>query len=336
MPAISSAILVDSILNAIQESGGLGIYVSESMRTHPRRFMVQYLEQTFSLSVYIWTLTFGGRQSLSNEYRIQMTSVTSPLPINSPGYTVLLGYYPDLGIFTGFDIHKHRIFTTGSPSVQINLNAIHNALQDGLAFATKDNQEIAVAIRSDQFLNYVLNAEVLHQYGGSDTAFLNLLTKATQLEEIASPDIENINTERQQIITNVSRYARYANFRQQVLNAYDNRCAVTRAQLRLVDAAHILPIVAKNSIDHISNGIALSPTMHRAYDNYLIYLDENYQMKLNDDKANDLRAHNLHTGLEQLKHLLDSPIHLPADRNQWPNIQFIKEANKYRRISGYY
>ncbi len=335
MPAVSPAILVDSILNAIQQSGGVGVYVSESVRTHPRHFLVQYLEESFSLWVYIWTLTFGGRQSLPNEYRIQMTSISSPLSINSNGYTILLGYYPDLNIFAGFDCKQHSTFTTGSPSIQININAIHNALQNGLAFMTKDNQEIAIAIRSDQFLNYVLNAQILHQYG-SDTTTLNLLTKAAQSEEIKPQDIESLTVERKKLVTNVSRYARTANFRQQVLNAYENRCAVTRTQLKLVDAAHILPVVAQNSSDHVSNGIALSPTMHRAYDNCLIYLDENYQMKLNDDKANELIAHHLHGGLEQLKHLLDQAIHLPADRNQRPNLQFIREANKYRRISGYY
>jgi len=335
MPAVSPTVLVDSILNAIQQSGGVSVYVSESVRTHPRRFTVQYLEQTFSLWVYIWTLTQGGRQSLPNEYRIQMTAVSSPLPINSQGYSVLLGYYPDLNLFAGFDIKQHMTFTTGSPSVQININTLHNALQNGLAFTTKDNQEIAVAIRTDQFLNYVLNAKRLHQYG-SDTSTLNLLIKAAQSEEITQQDIESITVERQKIVTNVSRYARAANFRQQVLNAYDNRCAVTRTQLRLVDAAHILPVVAQNSRDHVSNGIALSPTMHRAYDNCLIYLDENYQMKLNNEKANELIAHNLHAGLEPLKLLLDKPIHLPADRNQRPQLQFIREANKYRRIPGYY
>ncbi|HAI67938.1 MAG TPA: restriction endonuclease [Gammaproteobacteria bacterium] len=313
----------------------MGVYVSESVRTHPRHFLVQYLEESFSLWVYIWTLTFGGRQSLPNEYRIQMTSISSPLSINSNGYTILLGYYPDLNIFAGFDCKQHSTFTTGSPSIQININAIHNALQNGLAFMTKDNQEIAIAIRSDQFLNYVLNAQILHQYG-SDTTTLNLLTKAAQSEEIKPQDIESLTVERKKLVTNVSRYARTANFRQQVLNAYENRCAVTRTQLKLVDAAHILPVVAQNSSDHVSNGIALSPTMHRAYDNCLIYLDENYQMKLNDDKANELIAHHLHGGLEQLKHLLDQAIHLPADRNQRPNLQFIREANKYRRISGYY
>jgi hypothetical protein len=56
------------------------------------------------LSVYAWTLTFGGRPSLVNEYRIQMTSVESPLEIAVDGPTVLIGYEPTLRLFGGFDL----------------------------------------------------------------------------------------------------------------------------------------------------------------------------------------------------------------------------------------
>ena len=38
---------------------------------------------------------------------------------------------------------------------------------------------------------------------------------------------------------------------------YDNRCAVTRIQLRLVDATHILPVPSGDSSDHVTNGMAL-------------------------------------------------------------------------------
>jgi len=59
-----------------------------------------------------------------------------------------------------------------------------------------------------------------------------------------------------------------------VRNAFMPRCAVTRIQLRLVEAAHILPVGAPGSIDHVCNGLALSPTFHRAFDDALIYLDK--------------------------------------------------------------
>ena len=335
MPPVSPSVLIDSVLNAIQLSGGTGVYTSDNIRIHPREFVVQYLDETFSLWVYIWTLTPGGRPSLPDEYRIQMTSVSSPLRLNPNGYTALLGYFPDRDMFAGFDIQGHSTFTVGSPSVQIDISSISTALQDGLAFHEKENREIAVAFRPDQFLNYILNANILHELG-TDTPTLDLVVKAAKSEEIVSQDIASLTAERRRIVTNVSRYARDGNFRQRVLSAYEHRCAVTRAQLKLVDAAHILPVSVEGSSDHVSNGIALSPTIHRAYDHGLIFLDENYYIRLNDRKATELRNQGLDAGLSHLTAYLDSEIHLPADRNQWPNREFIIRANQYRRIETYY
>lgn len=334
MPAVSPSIIVSELINAIHQSGGVAAYVSETTRTHPRKFVISYSDRTYSLWVYIWTLTHGGRVSLPNEFRIQMTSVTSPLEENPNGYTVLMGYYPDLKMFAGFDLNKHRVFTTGSPSVQIDISAIHNALQNGLSFTTKENDEIAIGVRPDQFLNYCTNSAPLHLYG-ADSILTAMLNKAVELQEIPEQDISGLAVDRKKMVENVCRYSRDANFRNKVLSAYENRCAVTRAQLRLVDAAHILPVPSGDSSDHVTNGLALSPTLHRAYDNCLIYLDEDYVMRLNKGTADELKLNNLDTGLKQFCSLLDKRIHLPPDRNQRPKIEYIQLANKYRRIPGY-
>ena len=334
MPAVSPKAIVNKLIEAIQQSGGIAAYVSESVRTHPRKFFISFLGNTYSLWVYIWTLTHGGRVSLPDEFRIQMTSVPSPLPINSNGLTVLMGYHPDLRVFAGFDLRKHSSFTVGSPSVQINITALHDALQNGLSFTAKDNDEIAIGIRADQFLSYCLNATPLHLYG-AESNLTAMLSKAAELQEIPQEDIANLAADRKQIVENISRYSRDANFRKLVMSAYDNRCAVTRTQLRLVDAAHILPVPSDDSSDHVTNGMALSPTFHRAYDNCLIYLDENLVMKLNEEKAEELRAIRLDGGIVQFCSFLDKKIHLPIDKNQRPRIEYIRKANECRRIPGY-
>ena len=110
MPAVSPTKLVDAILRAIQRSGGSGFYMSERPATHPRELLIQYGEDTISLWVYIWTLTHGGRRSLSDEYRIQMTSVSSPLSIKSSGHTVLLGYHAESDMFAGFEALLHESY----------------------------------------------------------------------------------------------------------------------------------------------------------------------------------------------------------------------------------
>lgn len=328
MPTNRQEQILKGINNAIEESGYSAVLVS-SPRIHPRRFLVTDPNGLgIPTWVYIWTLTPGGRPQLPNEYRIQMTTVTSPLRLNLEGPTVLIGYEPTLNMFAGFDLRRHHIFTMGSPSVQIDIRTLHRAQQDGLAFDKKGNGEIAVGIRPDQLVPYILNSNILHGTGVTRDTF-TLLESAASLENIPLESIENLPTKRKQIILTVRKLSRSANFRQQVLHAYGFTCAISRTQLRLLDAAHILPVGAAGSVDDVRNGVALAPTYHRAYDRGLIYLDEDYNMRLNPEKERDLVAANLSMGIENFKNSLGR-ILLPPDRRQWPDIGLIRKANTFR------
>jgi putative restriction endonuclease len=330
MPAINPRDLVEAIIDAIEQSG-YSAAITSPIRRHPRHFIVTSpTGDGTSLWVYAWTLTFGGRPSLPNEYRIQMTTVSSPLAMNPNGGTILIGYESESGMFAGFDIQRHATFTSGSPSVQIDINAVRDALQHGLTFNRKTNDEIAIGIRPDRFINYALNAGHLHRYGRQPET-LRLLTRASSLEAIAQAEIEALPEARRRIVQAITRLSRKANFRQQVLHAYGNRCCVTRVQLRMVDAAHVLPVGAPESSDHVTNGLALAPTYHRAYDAGLIYLDERLNMQLNKSRLAELRALRLDGGVDLFKAPLGR-ILLPPDRLQWPKPEFIRRANAFRLI----
>ncbi len=334
MSTVTPAELVEAFVDGFQQSGGSAYYVSDTVTGHPRKFVVERYGNTVDVWIYAWNLTHGGRPGLPDEYRIQMTSVESPLELNPNGHTVLMGYYSDLRVFAGFDLSKHKNFTVGSPSVQINIHAIHQALQRGLSLHSKSNDEIAIGVRSDQLLNYILSSTRLHEYGSEEAvrASLNAVINSTGKVEL---ETDLPRAERQRIIQEVSRYSRDGNFRKAVLNAYDNRCAVTRMQMKLVDAAHIVPVRAEGGSDHVSNGVCLSPTIHRAYDNCLIYLDRDLNIRLNEEKASQLMNDRIGSGLDGFRALLDKPIHLPLDINQRPKAEFIERANLYRRIPGY-
>ena len=163
MPALPPEQLVAAITNAITESGFSGQIVSP-VRRNPRRFIITGPNAPLAVTAYAWTLTFGGRQNLQNEYRIQMTSVESPLEMGADGPTVLIGYEPDLNLFAGFDLQRHRTFTTGSPRCR---STARNSAgpKPGLSFHRKSNDEIAVGIRPDMFMAYAMNAQMLHRYG---------------------------------------------------------------------------------------------------------------------------------------------------------------------------
>lgn len=155
------------------------------------------------------------------------------------------------------------------------------------------------------------------------------LNRATSFKRIQPKDVANLSVERQRVVQEVSRLSRLGSFRQQVLFAYGNRCAVTRVQLRLVDAAHILPVGAPGSTDAVVNGLALSPTYHRAYDLGLIFLDDQYRMQPNVKQVERMRALKLEGGLDGF---LAPPgrIFLPPDKQQWPSVDFIRRANHFR------
>jgi len=330
MPAVAPDRLVRAILDAVVDSGASGVLITPA-RSNPRCFIVTGSNFNQRLTVYAWTLTFGGRPSLANEFRIQMTSVNSPLSVSTDGVTILIGYEPERELFAGFDLQMHKTFTAGSPSVQIDVEELRRAETQGLSFHRKSNDEIAVGIRPDMFLAYALNARVLHQHGSKANVF-GLLNAIVKDDAPIQPRVEEVQaTPRQRIVSEVSRLTREASFRRQTLFAYEKRCAVTRTQLRLVEAAHILPVGAPDSADHVCNGIALSPTYHRAFDAGLIYLDENLHMRLNEDRIQLLQSQHLVGGLDNFRMPLGQ-IFLPPDPNQRPSLDFVQRANKFRQI----
>ena len=244
---------------------------------------------------------------------------------------MLLGFEPDRRVFAGFDIARHQVFTGRSPSVQVSVSTLNESLQHGLALQTKSNNEIAIGIRSDMLLFYSEHAGELHSLG-KDSSYFDTVNRAVKEREVVESEILSYSQQRQMVLRETARWSRSSTFKKQVLNAYDNRCAVTRRKLKLVDAAHILPVKAgEQSIDNVRNGIALSPTYHRAFDNGLIFLDDGMVMRLNQSAAEDLYRLGLDSGIESFTANLGK-IHLPYNPEQHPDPYFIRLANKYRGL----
>ena len=331
MPAAGPKVIVQAIKDAFIESSASAVLTSNG-RSNPRKFYVTTRETPFLIWIYIWTLTHGGGTARPlNEYRIQLTSVVSPLPENPDGPTLLLGYEPETHCFAGFDLNKHLTFSTQSPSIQININTLREADKNGLAFSRKGNDEIAVGFRPDNILLYSLNSKSLHE-SGADATVSELLSKADGFKLVTDDEINALVPERRRVLTKVLRLARDGDFRRKVIDAYGRRCCVTGLQLRLIDAAHILPVGAPGSSDCIQNGLCLSPTYHRAYDLGLIYLTEDRKMMLNHQKREEFVRLGLGGGLQEFKLPLDRRIFLPGNKNHWPSKNFIEAANRFRAI----
>jgi hypothetical protein len=81
----------------------------------------------------------------------------------------------------------------------------------------------------------------------------------------------------------------------------------------------------------VQNGLALSPTYRRAYDAGLIYLDDHFRMRMNENQFELLHALNLTTGADSFRAPLGA-IFLPPDVQQRPRVDFIRRANLLRKI----
>ena len=135
MPQLDPSSLVAALIAAFDENNAVAHLVSIASR-NPRRLIVQSESNTIEVWAYIWTLTHGGGAARpKDEFRIQITGVRPPLDLNPRGPTLLLGYEPNLGCFAGFDVNKHQTFSTRSPSIQIPITTLHDALQHGLSLS---------------------------------------------------------------------------------------------------------------------------------------------------------------------------------------------------------
>jgi putative restriction endonuclease len=127
----------------------------------------------------------------------------------------------------------------------------------------------------------------------------------------------------------LNRKIRDANFRLQVCQAYDDRCAVTRLRIingggrSEVQAAHIRP-VADDGPDIVQNGLALSATAHWLFDRHLISVTEDFRLLVADNRVpSELRG---------LFREAEARLHLPDDQRHWPHPRFL--AHHRDRFAG--
>jgi putative restriction endonuclease len=100
--------------------------------------------------------------------------------------------------------------------------------------------------------------------------------------------------DRERVLSLTSRPVRNRVFRQIVLRAYDERCAITGLKLingggrAEVEAAHIRSVEA-NGPDSVQNGLALSGTAHWMFDRGLISLSDDLEVlvsrQVNDEES---------------------------------------------------
>jgi putative restriction endonuclease len=298
-------------------------------RQHPFGLRIFKPEETEALKVraYIWNCTHGGNNRAADEYRVQLTGVVPQ--IASGEQTVLLGWHEDYQVFVAFDITKHAGQASASPSIQVKENILLAAHTKAFSAYERANGEIAVAFRPEFFPEYVKQAPLLHDQRGAIGPYLEALNDVAQLTE---SDVAAITKpERREVLATIRKKVREQDFRARVLRAYGDQCAMCGVQLRLIEAAHILPVAEPTSTDETANGIALCSLHHDAYDRNLISFSDSYRIETSGASEQLLRADKLLGGLAAFKAALRPAILLPADRRDHPRPDYIRRSREVRR-----
>lgn len=114
-----------------------------------------------------------------------------------------------------------------------------------------------------------------------------------------------------------------SSFRQAVLVAYNNKCAMTGLPTpQLLDAAHIKPDSHEHGEASIRNGIALSKLHHSAYDKNLIGIDADFRIHVSREVMASSDGPLLEKGIKDLNGRL---ISLPLHKEWLPDRDFLAE-----------
>ena len=115
-------------------------------------------------------------------------------------------------------------------------------------------------------------------------------------------------------------------FKKAIVEVYNGRCAISGMKLEfgatisMVDACHIVPF-AQSYDDTIHNGIALSPTLHRAFDRGLVSVSDDYRVLVHPR----LRDHYPQVGIQQFN---GQELILPPDSRFYPSREKLGEHRK--------
>jgi putative restriction endonuclease len=105
-------------------------------------------------------------------------------------------------------------------------------------------------------------------------------------------------------------------FRQRVLLAYENQCALCRLRhTRLLDAAHVLPDSAGGE-PVVTNGISMCKIHHAAYDADIFGIRPDYRVGVRPDVMKEIDGPTLRYTLQEIN---GSVIELPKRRSARPN-----------------
>lgn len=111
-------------------------------------------------------------------------------------------------------------------------------------------------------------------------------------------------------------------FRELVIAAYSERCAVCRLRHRpLLSAAHIIEDRDERGVAEVPNGLSLCGVHHDAYDAYILGINPDYRIEIRRDILEETDGPMLKHGLQEMD---GQTIHVPRSDSQKPNREYLQ------------
>lgn len=328
--------LADSFVGTLERSGAT-VFRESSGSVRPARMRVISAEGMTDCILFLWTITPGGGGAgvrPANERRIQMTGV-SGIPLEAGPRTLLGGWSEEYQVYAFWDARRHVRFSEKSPSLQVTSEILETAQYAGLATYLRPSalgQEVVVAVHPDSLLWYVQQGAPLHNAEDSAMSAVDLTIASPEEIRAFLDESENENQAARRVdLVEVIRLYRDYRFKPQVTRAYRHKCAMCQYALKLVDAAHIVPVAYPGSTDEVTNGVALCRLHHGAYDNGLVGIQSDYSIVVNPDAESRLRQLRLETGIDDFKARLPPRIIVPSEQEVRPDPQKLILGLKARR-----
>jgi putative restriction endonuclease len=248
--------------------------------------------------------------------------------------TILGGWSEEEGVFAFWDVRRHLGFSAGSPSLQISGKTLQRAANVGFATEIRDvreGKETAIAVHPDYLMWYLREYERLYDCGAEARDAAGLVDAEPEAErEFIDSGASDAEQSRRHQVVSVLRTFREARFRPMVLRAYGFRCCLTGVALRLVDAAHVVPVSDPTHTDEPRNGVALNPLLHRAYDAGLLGLLPGGRTAIHTRLLAGLKKNKLDAGLEVLTGMIPPEMRMPGSPDLRPTDDLLLRGLKAR------
>ena len=133
---------------------------------------------------------------------------------------------------------------------------------------------------------------------------------------------------RNYVMTYTKHRLHQSTFRERVIAAYNQRCALCNLRHReLLDAAHIIPDSDELGDPIVPNGLSLCKIHHAAFDQNILGVTPDYQIKTRKDILDEIDGPMLRYGLQALH---DKTLYLPSKRKLWPDRERLEQ--RYQRF----